>query len=105
MVTKKTSALKQALEGKQSKHSQTPAVAPVPAPAVNGTASAADRNYRGVMVSGYFDASVQKQLRIMSAETDKTVRDLIGEGLDLLFAKYGKPAIALTPVSEPKAVA
>jgi hypothetical protein len=104
MVTKKTSALKQALEGKQSKHAQTPAAAPVPAPAANNGNNAS--NYRGVMVSGYFDISVQKQLRILSAETDKTVRDLIAEGLDLMFAKYGKPAIAMTAVTEPnKAVA
>lgn len=45
-------------------------------------------------VTGYFDPEVKRQLRIMAAEHDTTIQDLLGEALNELFAKHGKPEIA-----------
>jgi antitoxin-like ribbon-helix-helix protein len=45
-------------------------------------------------VTGYFPRAVKKQLRLLSAEHDKTIQRLLGEALNDLFAKYGKPEIA-----------
>jgi hypothetical protein len=45
-------------------------------------------------VTGYFPGEVKKQLRILAAERDTTIQDLMAEALNDLFAKYGKPEIA-----------
>jgi hypothetical protein len=45
-------------------------------------------------VTGYFDPEVKRQLRIMAAENDCTIQDLLGEALNELFAKHGRPEIA-----------
>jgi hypothetical protein len=45
-------------------------------------------------VTGYFPPAVKKQLRLLSAEHDKTIQRLLGEALNDLFAKYGKPEVA-----------
>ena len=101
MANKKASSLKQALEGKQPKPDKSAAPAPAAAaPAANGT----ERGYRGAVISGYFDVSVQKQLRMMSVEHDKTVRDLMAEALNMLFSHYKKPAIADTSITTPAGV-
>lgn len=47
-------------------------------------------------VTGYFPPEVKKQLRLMSAEQDKTIQKLLAEALNDLFAKYGRPEIAPT---------
>ena len=45
-------------------------------------------------VTGYFDPEVKRQLRIMAAEHDCTIQDLVAEALNELFAKHGRPEIA-----------
>ena len=45
-------------------------------------------------VTGYFHPAVKKQLRILAADGDTTIQDLLAEALNDLFAKYGKPEIA-----------
>jgi len=45
-------------------------------------------------VTGYFPNEVKKQLRMMAAEQDKTIQQLLAEALNGLFAKYGKGEIA-----------
>lgn len=45
-------------------------------------------------VTGYFPPSVKKQLRILAADRETTIQDLLAEALNDLFAKYGKPEIA-----------
>lgn len=46
-------------------------------------------------VTGYFHPAVKKQLRILAADRDTTIQDLLSEALNDLFAKHGKPEIAL----------
>jgi hypothetical protein len=51
-----------------------------------------------VNITGYFDASVRSSLRLIQAQyPHKTVRDLLAEALNLLFAKYGVPQAAPKP--------
>jgi hypothetical protein len=45
-------------------------------------------------VTGYFPPAVKKQLRLLSAEHGLTIQRLLGEALNDLFAKYGRPEIA-----------
>jgi hypothetical protein len=44
-------------------------------------------------VTGYFPPSVKKQLRILAADRDTTIQDLLAEALNDLFAKHGRPEI------------
>jgi hypothetical protein len=45
-------------------------------------------------VTGYFPPEVKKQLRILAAERNTTIQDLLAEALNDLFAKNSKPEIA-----------
>ena len=48
-----------------------------------------------VNITGYFDASVRSSLRLVQAQLPYvTMRDLIAEALNLLFAKYNVPQTA-----------
>ena len=44
-------------------------------------------------VTGYFDPIVKRQLRVLAAERDTTIQALLGEALNDLFAKHGKPEV------------
>ena len=50
-------------------------------------------------ITGFFPASVKKQLRLMAAEKETTIQALLTEALNDLFAKHGKPEIA-APLEE-----
>ena len=45
-------------------------------------------------VAGFFSSECAKQLRMLAAEEDTTVQDLLREGLNLMFGAHGKPPIA-----------
>lgn len=45
-------------------------------------------------ISGYFDAEVYRQVKIICAEDEKTVQEVLGEALNALFINRGKPPIA-----------
>ena len=45
-------------------------------------------------VTGYFPPEVKKQLRLLAAEHDTTIQNLLAEALNDLFAKNGKPEVA-----------
>ena len=49
-------------------------------------------------VTGYFSPTVKRQLRVLAAELDTTIQALLGEALNDLFAKHGKPEVV--PVEE-----
>ncbi|MCY4230068.1 MAG: hypothetical protein OXF26_04130 [Alphaproteobacteria bacterium] len=44
-------------------------------------------------MTGYFDPVVKRQLRVLAAERDTTIQTLLGEALNDLFAKHGKPEV------------
>ena len=45
-------------------------------------------------ISGYFDAEVYRQVKIICAEDEKTVQEVLSEALNALFINRGKPPIA-----------
>ena len=53
-----------------------------------------------VPISAFFPPEVKASLRLVQAKRGGRLQDLIGEGLNLLFAKYGVPEAA--PVASPK---
>ena len=44
-------------------------------------------------VTGYFPPEVKRQLRLLAAEQDTTIQNLLATALNDLFAKHGKPEI------------
>lgn len=44
-------------------------------------------------ITGFFAEDVRIQLKMMSAEQRRSMESMIGEALNDLFAKYGKPEI------------
>jgi hypothetical protein len=45
-------------------------------------------------IGGHFDALVAKQLRLLAAERELSIQDLLEEALNDLFRKYDKSAVA-----------
>lgn len=45
-------------------------------------------------IAGFFSPECAKQLRMLAAEEDTTVQDLLRQGLNLMFASHGKSPIA-----------
>lgn len=45
-------------------------------------------------ITGYFPPAVKKQLRLLAAERETTIQNLLAEALNDFFAKHGKPEIA-----------
>ena len=51
-----------------------------------------------VNITGYYDASVRSSLYLIQAQRPSaTLRELLAEALNLLFAKYGVPQTAPKP--------
>ena len=58
--------------------------------AVRGRQDRSDKR----QVAGFFSPECAKQLRMLAAEQDTTVQELIRQGLNAVFHKHGKPPIA-----------
>ena len=50
--------------------------------------------YERASIGVWVDPAVRKQLAQLALDTDKDQGDLMAEGLNLLFERYGKPPIA-----------
>jgi len=46
------------------------------------------------MIAGHFYPEVRKQLKQLALEKDLSIQALLGEAINDLFIKYGKPPIA-----------
>ena len=44
-----------------------------------------------VLVAAHYSREVRRTLKMIEAETDKTLRQLLGEAINDLCEKYGKP--------------
>jgi hypothetical protein len=61
-------------------------------------ATSAPSRAGAVNVTAYFDSSVRSSLHLIQAKRPRaTVRDLLAEALNLLFAKYDVPQTAPKP--------
>lgn len=47
-----------------------------------------------VQIAAFFPDDVRAQLKIIAAEQRRDIQDLLAEGLNLIFVKYGKAEIA-----------
>ena len=86
-------------EGVQRHPKPAPAPAPVPAevapvPATPNSRTVQRSRIGKVSIGVWVDPAVRKQLAQLSLDTDKDQADLLAEGLNLLFERYGKPPIA-----------
>ena len=45
-------------------------------------------------ISGYFEPEVLRQVKVIAAEEDKNIQDVLGDALNALFVNKGKPPIA-----------
>lgn len=45
-------------------------------------------------ITAFFPGEVRVQLKVLAAEQDRTMENMLAEALNDLFAKYGKPEIA-----------
>ena len=89
--------LRQALKTRDNSAPLKPALQEVPAAAPSTTATTPHFRPSRVgktNVTGYFPSSVKKQLRILAADRDTTIQELLAEALNDLFAKHGRPEIA-----------
>jgi hypothetical protein len=68
-----------------------------PAPAAEA-APEAPKSYRTAQtrintraISGHFPSEVARDLRVLAGEQEKDTTELLGEALNMLFQRYGKP--------------
>lgn len=96
MADKKPGGLLAAVQ-KASLHRETDVVAYAEEPSVSVVQPAKPKktssrsNTR--LIAGHFDPVIAKQLRMLAAEEETTVQQLLAEALDLLFVKKGKAQI------------
>ena len=86
-------AVGKAAPAEQVEPPQSPLEAPqsrTPRAATRGRQDRQDKR----QIAGFFSSECAKQLRMLAAEKDTTVQDLIKEGLNLMFTAHGKPPIA-----------
>lgn len=88
----KANPLAQAINQKSS-HLATSDIEPAQPRATKPAGGRAGR----VLVGGFYAVEVQKTLKILAAEEGSTVQALLAEGIDMVFAKRGKPQIATMP--------
>ena len=61
-----------------------------PRPAPQAGSSRADK----VQIQGYFSKETRRRLKTLAAAEERTLEDLLGEALNLLFAKRGIDEVA-----------
>lgn len=82
-------------EGVQRRPSPTLVPTAEPTPFATQTGRVVQRSRVGkVSIGVWVDPAVRKQLAQIALDTDKDQADLIVEGLNLVFERYGKPSIA-----------
>jgi hypothetical protein len=66
-----------------------------PTPAADRPRTSTQRSRDGrVMIAGFFAPEVQIAIKMLAVEERTTVQQLIGEGINAVFARRGKPEIA-----------
>ena len=67
---------------------------PTPVEAERVEAKARPGRKSVVMIAGHYPPEVRRQLHQIALDRDTTAQRLLGEALNMLFARYGKPEIA-----------
>lgn len=71
---------------------ETSQAAPVKSESVRKKIAASRRGKKNI--SGYFAPEAHRQLRIIAAEEDKNLQEILGDALNVFFKHKGKPPIA-----------
>jgi hypothetical protein len=102
---KKSNALASALQntGASVIAMQQPPAAPAPAPRIQSAVPPSRRGTKSITF--HQPEAVRRQLKLLSAELDRTVDDLCAEAFNLLFAAYRKPEIAVRRMTSDHAAA
>ena len=45
-------------------------------------------------IAGHFDPEVSRQFKLLGAESDRSLQDMLSEAINDFFKKHGKPPIA-----------
>jgi hypothetical protein len=85
MTTKHKSSLSAALATASGKVQPTATTRAEPPPTKAKAAAAT------VLVGGHFPPTVRRTLKLLEADTGKRLNELLGEAINDLAAKYGKP--------------
>jgi Antitoxin-like ribbon-helix-helix len=94
---KKAGALASALRSSGAKVPAARSVAndvPEPAPTASAVPKAQPSRRNTKPITVHFPEEVRRQLKSLAADQGRHVDDMVGEALNLLFAKYRKPEIA-----------
>ena len=94
MPDKEKVNLAEVLKQNSSEHQElnTPKEMPVESQTANEKIAASRRGKKNI--SGYFPPEVHRQLRIIAAEEDKNLQEILGDALNAFFVNKGKPPIA-----------
>lgn len=71
-----------------------PQLEPVPTTLATERAGRPPSRAGAVQVAAFFPSEVRTQLKVLAAEQGRDMQDIMGEALNLIFAKYGKAEIA-----------
>ena len=93
---KKPNALAAALKdmGAKVPSSAEPAKPAAPAASEPGKRAPQPSRVNTVPITCHYPEAVRRQLKILAAENGRNLDDLVAEGINLVFARYGKAEIA-----------
>lgn len=93
-MSTKPNVLRAAMQSVQHADTSTPPATTPPQPVRSAKANRAPSRIGKRSVGGHFDPAVSRQLKVLAAEHDRKVQDLVAEALNDLFRKYNKSAVA-----------
>ena len=85
-------SLSQILNEKKEKEKETSEANTAPVKPVNKNRPACREGKR--QVAGHFDEAVHKQLRVIAAQEDKSLQDVMADAFNMYFRSLGLPPIA-----------
>ena len=94
MPDKEKVNLAEVLKQNSTEHQEpnTPKEAPAAPEPVNEKIAPSRRGKKNI--SGYFAPEVHRQLRIIAAEEDKNLQEVLSDALNVFFESKGRPPIA-----------
>lgn len=89
----KKSTLSAVLASAAGKAQSSAKPATVPRQAANTSAPPADSSAKAatVLVGAHYEPAVRRVLKLIEADTDRNLKQLLGEAINDLAVKYGKP--------------
>jgi len=83
----KTASLKTLAAARRPSAETPPVLESAPAPAYRTAATRSDTR----QLSGHFPADAVKAFRVLAADQDMDVQELLAEGINMVFERFGRP--------------